>query len=195
MILGLRATHASARLQVMSGKAKPGARKPGRGKTPLPGRMRGALPGGSAGAAGRGVVGPARARTVLLSGGNPQIAKGEGDGPVQAWIAAAPGWKGVLAGKLDALITRTVPGVRKAVKWNSPFYGIEGQGWFLSMHAFTRYVKVGFFKGIALKPPPPGCTPKSGESRWLDIHDGDALDERQFAAWVKQAALIPGWMA
>ena len=133
-------------------------------------------------------------KTELLSGGNPQIPKGEGDAPVQAYIAAMPGWKRAVGEQVDALIARTVPGVRKAVKWNSPFYGVEGQGWFLSVHVFTRYVKLTFFRGAALDPPPPGCTPKSGETRWLDVHEGDALDEAQLATWVKQAAAIPGWM-
>ena len=130
----------------------------------------------------------------LLSGGNPQIPKGEGDAPVQAYIAAMPGWKREVGRRVEALVTQTVPGVRKAVKWNSPFYGVAGQGWFLSFHVFTRYVKLTFFKGTALDPPPPGSTPKSGETRWLDVHEGDALDEAQLATWVKQAAAIPGWM-
>jgi hypothetical protein len=131
----------------------------------------------------------------LLSGGNPQIPKGEGDAPVQAYIAAMPGWTRDVGAQVDALVARTVPDLRKAVKWNSPFYGVAGQGWFLSFHVFTRYVKLTFFKGIALVPPPPGGTPKSGETRWLDIHEGDAVDAAQLVAWVKQAAAIPGWMA
>ena len=88
-----------------------------------------------------------KSKPKLLSGGNPQIAKADGDAPVQAYIAAMPGWKRDVGRRLDALITRTVPGVRKAVKWNSPFYGMEGQGWFLNFHCFTRYVKVAFFRG------------------------------------------------
>ena len=128
------------------------------------------------------------------SGGNPQIAKGRGDAPVQATSAAMPGWKSDVGRRLDGLVTRTVPRVRKAVKWNSPFYGAEGQGWFLSFHVFTRYVKLTFFNGAALAPPPPGCTPKSKEARWLDIYEGDALDEAQLADWVRQAAAIPGWV-
>ena len=132
---------------------------------------------------------------TLLSGGNPQIAKGDGDAPVQAYIAAMPGWTRALGERVDALVTRIVPEVRKAVKWNSPFYGADGQGWFLSVHVFTRYVKLTFFNGAALHPPPPGGTPKSGETRWLDVHEGDALDEAQLADWVKQAAAIPGWMS
>jgi hypothetical protein len=133
-------------------------------------------------------------RTALLAGGNPQIAKADGDAPVQAYIAAMPGWKRAIGERIDALVARTVPGVRKAVKWNSPFYGVDGQGWFLSVHVFTRYVKLTFFRGAALVPPPPGHTPKSGEGRWLDVHEGDALDEAQLAAWVKRAAAIPGWL-
>jgi hypothetical protein len=96
------------------------------------------------------------AKPTLLAGGNPQIAKADGDAPVQAYIAAMPGWKRDVGRHLDALIVRTVPGVRKAVKWNSPFYGIEGQGWFLNLHCFTKYVKVAFFRGAALRPVPPG---------------------------------------
>ena len=127
---------------------------------------------------------------VLLLGGNPQIAKADGDAPVQAYIAAMPGWKCDLGKRLDALIVRNVPNVRKAVKWNSPFYGIEGRGWFLSFHVFTRYVKVTFFRGTSLRPVPPGGTGK--DARWIDIHEED-LDEAQIATWVKQAAAIPGW--
>ena len=126
----------------------------------------------------------------LLSGGNPQIAKADGDAPVQAYIAAMPGWKRDVGRKLDALIARTVPGVHKAVKWNSPFYGIKGEGWFLSYHCFTKYVKVTFFRGTSLRPVPPGES-KHKEVRYLDIHEGD-LDEAQFADWVKQASKLPG---
>jgi hypothetical protein len=131
---------------------------------------------------------------ALLSGGNPQIAKGDGDAPVQAYIAAMPGWKSELGRRLDRVIERTVPGVKKAVKWNSPFYGVEGQGWFLSYHCFTRYVKVTFFKGGALKPLPPGLS-KHQEVRVLDIREDDSLDETQLADWIRQAAAIPGWLA
>jgi hypothetical protein len=131
------------------------------------------------------------AEPVLLSGGNPQIAKGYGDAPVQAYIAAMPGWKQGVGRRLDALIARAVPGVSKAVKWNSPFYGIEGQGWFLSFHCFTRYVKVAFFRGASLRPVPPGSS-KHKEVRYLDIHEDDQLDEAQLAAWVKQASQLPG---
>jgi len=129
---------------------------------------------------------------VLLAGGNPQIAKADGDAPVQAYIAAMPGWKRGVGRRLDALIVRTVAGVRKAVKWNSPFYGIEGQGWFLSFHCFTKYVKVGFFRGASLRPVPPGES-KLKEVRYLDIQEDDQLDEKQLARWIQQAASIPGW--
>lgn len=133
-------------------------------------------------------------RPKLLSGGNPQIAKADGDASVQAYIAAMPGWKRDLGVRLDALITRTVPDVRKAVKWNSPFYGVDAQGWFVSFHVFTRYVKVTFFKGLSLDPVPPGGTERSKDARWIDIHENDVLDEDQLEAWVKQAAAIPGWV-
>src|SRR5688500_3405909 len=131
-------------------------------------------------------------KPVLLAGGNPQIAKADGDAPVQAYIAAMPGWKRDLGRRLDALIVRTVPNVRKAVKWNSPFYGVEGRGWFLSVHCFTRYVKVTFFSGASLRPLPPGAS-KHKDVRYLDIHEDD-LDEAQVASWVKQAAALPGWI-
>jgi len=130
-------------------------------------------------------------KPVLLSGGNPQIAKADGDAPVQAYIAAMPGWKSDLGRRLDELIVRTVPGVRKAVRWNSPFYGIEDQGWFLSYHVFTRYVKVTFFQGAALRPVPPGSG-KDKDSRWIDIYEGE-LDVEQMEGWIRQAAAIPGW--
>jgi len=130
---------------------------------------------------------------VLLAGGNPQIAKADGNAPVQAYIAAMPGWKRAIGKRLDKLIVRNVPDVRKAVKWNSPFYGVEGQGWFLSFHVFTRYVKVTFFRGTSLKPVPPGAS-KHKDVRYLDIHEDDELDETQMAAWVKQAAALPGWV-
>ena len=130
---------------------------------------------------------------VLLSGGNPQIAKGDGDAPVQAYIAAMPDWKRDVGKRLDALIVRAVPKVKKAVKWNSPFYGMEGQGWFMSFHVFTRYVKVTFIYGTQLKPLPPGPS-KDKNARYLDIHEADKLDEKQFISWVKQAAAIPGWI-
>jgi len=130
-------------------------------------------------------------KVTLLSGGNPQIAKGYGDAPVQAYIAAMPGWKRDVGRRLDALIVRTVPGVHKAVKWNSPLYGIEGQGWFLGIHCFTKYVKVAFFRGASLRPVPPGES-KQKDVRYLDIHENDQLDEAQFTAWVKQASQLPG---
>ena len=126
----------------------------------------------------------------LLSGGNPQIAKADGDAPVQAYIAAMPGWKRDVGHRLDALIVRAVPGVRKAVRWNSPLYGIEGQGWFLGFHVFTQYVKVTFFRGTSLRPVPPGGMAK--DARWIDIHEDD-IDEAQMATWIQQAAALPGW--
>jgi hypothetical protein len=129
----------------------------------------------------------------LLTGGNPRIAKADGDAPVQAYIAGMPGWKRDIGHWLDALIVRNVPGVRKAVKWNSPFYGIEGRGWFLGLHSFTRYVKVAFFRGTSLRPPPPGAS-KSRDTRYIDIREADKLDEVQMAKWVKQAAALPGWL-
>ena len=132
-------------------------------------------------------------KPVLLSGGNPQIAMGDGDAPVKKYIAAMPEWKRDVGKRLDALIVRTVPGVRKAVKWNSPFYGVEGKGWFLSFHVFTRYVKVTFFRGASLRPVPPG-TSKHKEVRYMDIHEGQ-LDEAQMKRWVKQAAALPGWLS
>jgi hypothetical protein len=128
-----------------------------------------------------------------LAGGNPQIAKADGDAPVQAYIDAMPGWKMAVGHRLDSLITKTVPHVRKAVKWNSPFYGVEGQGWFLAFHVYTRFVKVTFFQGTGLQPVPPGCTPRSKDARWLDIHENDVLDAVQLASWVSQAAALPGW--
>ena len=127
----------------------------------------------------------------LLSGGNPQIAKADGDAPVQAYIAAMPGWKSELGRRLDALIMQTVPEVRKAVRWNSPFYGVEGQGWFLSYHVFTHYVKVTFLQGASLDPVPPGSG-KDKDARWLDIYE-DGFEEAQLAEWIRQAAAIPGW--
>lgn len=128
----------------------------------------------------------------LLSGGNPQIAKADGDAPVQAYIAAMPGWKSGVGRRLDALIVKAVPRVQKAVKWNSPMYGV-GQGFFLGIHTYARYVKVAFFRGKGLDPLPPG-TSKHGETRYLDIREDDELDEAQFTKWVKQAAKLPGWV-
>ncbi len=135
---------------------------------------------------------PGAAKPVkLLSGGNPQIAKAYGDAPVQAYIAAMPGWKGDVGRRLDEIISRTVPEVYKAVKWNTPFYGIQGEGWFLGFHCITKYVKVAFFRGTSLHPVPPGES-KQKEVRYLDIYEDDPLDEAQFAAWVKQARQLPG---
>jgi hypothetical protein len=131
------------------------------------------------------------AKPTLLAGGNPQIAKADGDAPVQAYIAAMPGWKRDVGRRLDALINRTVPGVHKAVKWNSPFYGIEGQGWFLGVHCYAKYVKVAFFRGTSLRPLPPGES-KQEEVRYLDIREDDPIDEAQLRAWVKQASRLPG---
>ena len=128
---------------------------------------------------------------VLLSGGNPQIAKGYGDAPVQAYIAAMPGWKSAVGRRLDAIIARTVPDVLKAVKWNSPLYGVEESVWFLGIHVFTKYIKVAFFRGAALRPIPPGES-KQKEVRYLDIREDEPLDEVQFARWVKQASELPG---
>ncbi|MCB9168983.1 MAG: DUF1801 domain-containing protein [Flavobacteriales bacterium] len=128
----------------------------------------------------------------LLSGGNPQVAKADGHAPVQAYIAAVPGWKKEVCRKLDALIVRKVPGVQKAVKWNSPFYGVPGQGWFASFHVFTNYVKLTFFKGTSLDPVPSGGA--SREGRWINIGE-QGFDQEQFTRWIKQAAKIPGWMA
>ncbi len=127
---------------------------------------------------------------VLLSGGNPQIAKADGDAPVDAYLAAVPGWKRDVAIRLDRLIVATVPGVAKAVRWNSPMYGIAGRGWFASFHVFAKYVKVTFFKGTSLWPVPPGGTAQ--EARWIDIHEDD-FDEALLARWIEQAAKLPGW--
>ena len=132
------------------------------------------------------------AKPNLLSGGNPQISKGDGDRPVQAYIAAMPGWKRDAGHRLDALIVRTVPGVRKAVRWNSPFYGVEGQGWFLAFHVFTKYIKATFFRGTALRPLPP-VESKDPNARYVHIHETERLDEAQLASWISQAAALPGW--
>jgi hypothetical protein len=129
-------------------------------------------------------------KVTLLSGGNPRISKADGNAPVQAYIAAMPEWKRAIGHRLDALVVRTVPNVRKAVKWNSPFYGIEGRGWFMAFHVFARFVKVTFFRGTSLKPPPSGGSAR--ESRWIDVHEND-LDEKQMTHWIRQAAALPGW--
>ena len=133
----------------------------------------------------------APAKPRLLSGGNPQIPKGDGDLPVQAYIAAMPEWKSDVGRRLDALIEREVSGVRKAVRWNSPWYGVEGMGWFASVHVFTRYVKVTFLNGASLDPVPDGAG-KDPDSRWVNIHEGE-YDEEQMAEWIRQSAAIPGW--
>lgn len=148
--------------------------------------------GAPASAAKRGSTPRAATKVRLLSGGNPQIAKGDGDAPVAEYVAALDGWKQDVVRRIDALVVRTVPGVQKAVKWNSPFYGVEGAGWFLSFHVFTKYVKVTFFRGTALRPPPAGGTAK--DARWIDVHEDD-FDEAQMKDWIRQAAALPGWMA
>lgn len=130
-------------------------------------------------------------KPVLLSGGNPQIAKGYGDGPVKAYIAAMPGWKSDVGRRLDALIEEIVPNVHKAVKWNSPLYGIEGDGWFLSYHCFAKYIKLSFFRGTSLDPVPPVAS-RTAETRYLHIHEGEALDEDLLAGWIRQASRLPG---
>ena len=144
-------------------------------------------------AVGKGGAKSGADKPKLLSGGNPQIAKADGDAPVQAYIAAMPGWKQDVGRRLDELITRTVPGVRKAVRWNSPFYGVEGQGWFLSYHCFTKYVKVTFFSGASLRPVPP-VESKHDDVRYFHIHEGDRLDEELVGGWIRQASELPGWV-
>src|ERR1700730_5789202 len=134
---------------------------------------------------------------TLLAGGNPQIAQAGRYAPVQVDIAAMPGWRRDLGKRLDALIVRNVPNVRKAVKWNSPLYGIEGQGWFLGLHTSTHYVKVAFFRGTSLRPVPPGASKGKGkgkDTRYIDIHEGDEFDEAEMASWMKQAAALPGFL-
>lgn len=133
-------------------------------------------------------------KATLLAGGNPQIAKADGDAPVQAYIAAMPGWKLDVGRRLDTLIARTVPNVQKAVKWNSPFYGVEGQGWFLSLHCFAKYIKVAFFRGTSLVPVPPGES-KNKDMRYLDIHEDDRFDEKLLESWIRQASALPGYGA
>jgi hypothetical protein len=167
-------------------KAKSKAKGASRAKPRRPATKSTSAP--KAGATARPIKVQKGEKVVLLSGGNPQIAKADGDAPVQAYIAAMPGWKRDLGKRLDALI---VPNVRKAVKWNSPMYGIEGRGWFLSFHVFTHYVKVSFFFGTSLRPVPPGGTGK--DARWIDIHDDD-FDEARMVKWVKQAVALPGWV-
>jgi hypothetical protein len=128
---------------------------------------------------------------TLLAGGNPQIPKGDGDAPVQAYIAAMPGWKRDVGRRLDALVGRTVPDVRKAVRWNSPFYGVAGRGWFLGYHCFARYVKVVFFRGTSLRPLPPVESKQAG-TRYVHIHEDDRLDEARLTSWIRQASALPG---
>ncbi|MCT7663026.1 DUF1801 domain-containing protein [Shinella kummerowiae] len=137
------------------------------------------------------MAGEKNKKPVLLSGGNPQIAKGYGDGPIKAYIAAMPGWKSDVGRRLDALVEKTVPDVYKAVKWNSPFYGIEGEGWFLSYHCFDKYIKLTFFRGTSLDPVPPVAS-KTPETRYFHIHEKDDLDEAQLADWIRQARALPG---
>ena len=131
-------------------------------------------------------------KPLLLAGGNPQIPKGDGDAPVQAYIRAMPGWKRDVGRRLDALISRLVPDVRKAVRWNSPFYGMEDRGWFLSWHCFTKYVKVSFFRGSSLDPLPPGES-RNPETRYLDVREDDPIDEKRLSGWIRQASRLPGW--
>ena len=153
--------------------------------------MAGKSPGKSTDFRERAAALRASGKPVLLSGGNPQIPKGDGDAPVQAYIAAMPGWKSALGRRIDELIVEHAPNVRKAVRWNSPWYGIQGQGWFLSTHVFTRYVKATFLNGASLQPVPPGSG-KDPDARWYDIYEDD-FDEAQFVEWVRQAAALPGW--
>ncbi|HEY5804240.1 MAG TPA: DUF1801 domain-containing protein [Lysobacter sp.] len=153
--------------------------------------MAGNTPGKSTKVTKKAASKPATDKPVLLSGGNPQIAMGYGDAPVQAYIAAMPGWKREAGRKLDAIIERTIPHVYKAVKWNSPFYGIQGEGWFLSFHTYDRYIKVAFFRGTSLRPVPE-VESKSQDTRYHHVHEHDEIDEAQFADWVKQASQLPG---
>jgi len=127
----------------------------------------------------------------LLSGGNPQIPKGDGDAPVQAYIAAMPGWKHDVGRRLDELIVATVPDVQKAVRWNTPFYGLADQGWFVTFHCFEKYLKVTFFRGTSLRPVPP-VESKTPETRYVHIYEDDTLDEAQLVSWVEQASQLPG---
>ncbi|SPR96791.1 DUF1801 domain-containing protein [Cupriavidus taiwanensis] len=140
----------------------------------------------------KGAAGPATGKPVLLAGGNPQIPKGDGDAPVQAYLAAMPGWKQDAGRRLDALVERNVPDVNKAVRWNSPFYGRAGQGWFLSFHCMTRYIKVAFFRGMSLDPVPP-VESRDKDTRYFHIHEGEDFDEELLAHWIRQAAALPGW--
>ena len=170
------------------------ARRPSRGvsRGPAAARPTGAAGKGGRSTATRGEDRPVAGTPALLAGGNPQVAKADGDAPVQAYVAAMPGWKRDVGRRLDALISRTVLHARKAVKWNSPFYGVEGQGWFLSFHCYAKYVKVAFFRGTSLRPLPPGES-KSEDTRYLDIREDDPLDEELVADWIRQASQLPGW--
>jgi hypothetical protein len=180
----------------MPSKAKPkAARRPSRNvkEKPAAARPKAAAGKGGQSAATRSKGPRVTAKPALLAGGNPQIAKADGDAPVQAYIAAMPSWKRDVGRRLDALVMRIVPDVRKAVKWNSPLYGVEGQGWFLSFHVFTHYVKVTFFRGTALRPVPPGES-KQKDTRYFDIRADDPLDEELVASWIRQASELPGWV-
>jgi hypothetical protein len=171
--------------------AKPPSDTPHKTAAPAPAKPAPARSATPNGAAGRSKAAAAAKRPALLSGGNPQIPKGDGDAPVQAYIAAMPGWKSAIGRRLDALIARTVPGVHKAVKWNSPFYGTEEGSWFLSYHCFAKYIKVAFFRGASLRPAP-SVESKHKQVRYLHIHEDEPLDEAQFTDWVKQASKLPG---
>jgi hypothetical protein len=176
----------------MPGNARPKAKGTSGGRKPRESATRSKA---SPKAGAKAKPGPSQAKPVhvVLSGGNPRIAKADGGAPVRAYIAAMPGWKRDLGKRLDALIAGNVPNVRRAVKWNSPLYGIEGQGWFLGFHTFTHCVKVAFFRGRSLRPVPPGAS-KGKQTRYIDIHEGGELDEAQMTTWVKQAAALPGWV-
>ncbi|WP_428699141.1 DUF1801 domain-containing protein [Stappia sp.] len=154
--------------------------------------MAGKTPGKPARMTKKSAAGHAAGEPVLLSGGNPQIAKGDGDAPVQAYIAAMPGWKSEAGRQLDALVERMVPGVAKAVKWNSPLYGVAGQGWFLGVHCFAKYIKITFFRGAQLDPVPP-VTSKDENTRYVHIHEGEQVDGELMTSWIRQAAALPGW--
>jgi hypothetical protein len=164
-----------------SGKAKRAASKPTR-----------AVNTGTASKANENRSRTKSAKPVLLAGGNPQIAKAEGDAHVQTYIAAMPGWKGAVGRRLDELIVRTVPNVHKAVKWNTPFYGLKGEGWFLGVHCMTKYVKVALFRGTSLRPPPP-IESKQKNVRYFHIYEDDQLDEGLMVSWISQASKLPGW--
>lgn len=167
----------------MPGKSKPKARASKAGKPGVGSDLRSRV-------GAKAKTGAGKPRVVLLAGGNPQIAKADGAAPVRAYITAMPGWKRGIGKRLDALIVRLVPNVRKAVRWNSPFYGVEGKGWFLSLHCFTSYVQVTFLRGASLRPVPPKPS-KHKAVRYLDIHEGE-FDEAQLADWIGQASRLPG---